>query len=155
PLTRARRVNERSSKMRMRVPRVLGLVLLSPLSALSAPPEAPPPAAEEGRDPLVEPKADSGPTDEAKPEDGMAPRASLEEELGVLLQPGGLTSERVAARTVDTSARIEAKRRAEASAAASANQVAQRFYPRLELSARYTRLSEVTMPAFGTSEGAS
>lgn len=139
----------------MRVPRVLGLVLLSPLSALSAPPEAPPPAAEEGRDPLVEPKGDSGPTDEAKPEDGMAPRASLEEELGVLLQPGGLTSERVAARTVDTSARIEAKRRAEASAAASANQVAQRFYPRLELSARYTRLSEITMPAFGASEGVS
>jgi len=139
----------------MRAPRFLGLVLLSPLSALSAPAETPNPAPEESRDEGAETPQGSNAESAAKPEAELAPRASLEEELGALLQPGGLTSKRVAERTVDTSARVEAKRRAEASAAASASQVAQRFFPRLELSARYTRLSEVTMPAFGTSEGVS
>lgn len=67
-------------------------------------------------------------------------------------EPGGLTAEEVARRALDTSPTLEGSRAALDQARAGAAQAYLGFFPRLEISARYTRLSEITQ---GTLSGGS
>ncbi len=70
-------------------------------------------------------------------------------ELASLREEGGLTADAAAARAVETAPSIE---RAEATvqlAEAGASQAVVALYPRLELTARYTRLSRVTQGSIG------
>lgn len=136
--------------MRMCAPSALGMILLLTANSVIAAPS-------EGQEEAVEAAVDSGVT-AAAPSTAVGESSefvSLEQELSALIKPGGLTPARVAQRTLETNSRIEAKRRAEASASATADQVAQKFYPQLTLSARYTRLSEITQPSFGSTAGVS
>lgn len=141
--------------MRMCAPSVLGIVLsLSASPVLAVSPEVGP-GATSGEVSAEAVPSGSVPLDAQERETGSSELVSLEQELSALMKPGGLTPARVAQRTLETSSRIEAKRRAEAAAAASADQVAQKFYPQLTLSARYSRLSEITQPSFGAAAGVS
>lgn len=83
------------------------------------------------------------------------PTLALEEEMRAFIVPGELTAEHVAARAEKSSSRISAKRAAYESAEATHSQTGERFYPQLNLSARYTRLSEITQPSFGGGDGTS
>jgi len=67
--------------------------------------------------------------------------------------PGGLTADRVAARAIETAPGLERARAAAQAAEAAATRASFAFIPRLDLSARYTRLSSITQPplSFGTS----
>jgi outer membrane protein TolC len=66
---------------------------------------------------------------------------------------GGLTADEVARRAVETSPGLERARQATLAAEAGAARALYAFIPRLDLSARYTRLSPVTFPpiSFGQS----
>jgi outer membrane protein len=78
---------------------------------------------------------------------------TLADELRRFVNPRGLTSKVVAERADQTSSRVVAKRLAAEGAAYASTQTSQSFYPQLTLSARYTRLSEITQPTFGSSPG--
>jgi outer membrane protein TolC len=67
-------------------------------------------------------------------------------------EPGGLTAEQVAQRALDTSPSLDGSRAALDQARAGAALAYLGFFPRLELTARYTRLSEITQ---GTLSGGS
>ncbi len=60
--------------------------------------------------------------------------------------PGGLTADRVASRAVETAPSLERARAAAEAADAAAAGAALAFIPRVDLSARYTRLSSITPP---------
>lgn len=66
--------------------------------------------------------------------------------------PGGLTADAVARRSVETAPGLERAQAAALSAEAAATRASYAFIPRLELTARYTRLSSITAPelSFGT-----
>ena len=66
--------------------------------------------------------------------------------------PGGLTADRVAQRAVETAPGLERAQAAARAAEAAATRASFAFIPRLDLSARYTRLSSITAPtlSFGT-----
>jgi outer membrane protein len=70
---------------------------------------------------------------------------------------GGLTAAQVSERARAWSPAVRAKRQAARGAEAKLDEVAASFVPRLQSTARYTRLSELTMPplAFGGSGGGS
>ncbi len=80
-----------------------------------------------------------------------APREALaiEEELAQFTASGALTADEVARRSIEQSARLEAKREAVRGVEAQREATLARFYPKLTGTARYTRLSEITMPPFG------
>jgi len=65
-------------------------------------------------------------------------------------QPGGLTSERVARRAVQTSPEDRSRAADVDSVAAEVTRSNVGYYPRLTLTARYTRLSPITPPTLGT-----
>src|SRR5205823_1116348 len=74
----------------------------------------------------------------------------LEARLGALVgRPGGLTAEQVAERARKTSFDVKARREEVAAAAAGVDQALVAYFPRLALSARYTRLSPVPSPILG------
>ncbi|MEM9070190.1 MAG: TolC family protein [Myxococcota bacterium] len=87
--------------------------------------------------------------DAPAPETELSSDEEVREQLAALTTPGGLTSERAAERAVTTAPSMERARIAVRAAEAGARQAWQGFFPQLELSARYTRLSRVTQPAFG------
>lgn len=66
--------------------------------------------------------------------------------------PGGLTADAVARRAVETAPGLERAQAAALAAEAAATRASYAFIPRLDLSARYTRLSSITAPelSFGT-----
>jgi len=74
---------------------------------------------------------------------------ALQEKLETMMRGNGLTANEVAARAVKNSAQIVAKRRSIEAAQGSLDQVEASFYPQLNLSARYTRLSSIQAPNLG------
>lgn len=74
---------------------------------------------------------------------------ALQEKLEVMTRGNGLTANQVAERAVKSSAQIAAKRRSIESAAAQVDQAKASFYPTLNMSARYTRLSDIAAPNLG------
>ena len=109
--------------------------LTAPLALGQAPPPAP--AA-----PAQAPAAGAEPTKSASFQ-------QLEERLHALGQRHGLTADEVARRSVSSSATLEARRRGVEAAAASVSQARAGYYPRVTLSASYTRLSDIDPPSFG------
>jgi outer membrane protein TolC len=79
----------------------------------------------------------------AQPARPVPPPASESEQRlrALLVGPRGLTSEQVARRAVSSSREVSAKRASTAAAQAKEDQATAGFWPRLQLSARYTRLS--------------
>ena len=75
---------------------------------------------------------------------------ALQDKLEAMMRGNGLTAAQVAERAVKSSSQIVAKRRSIESAQASVDQVTAGFYPTLNLSARYTRLSDIAAPNLGT-----
>jgi outer membrane protein TolC len=101
---------------------VFGTALLATTAAGAAPPAA-------------------GDTDEA---------ATLVSKLGnVLGRPGGLTSDTVATRAAATSFDVKSKRDDIEAAAAQVDQALVGYFPRLNLTGRYTRLSPIAVPGLG------
>jgi outer membrane protein TolC len=85
-----------------------------------------------------------------------APPAIADERFLTALEPrqGGLRSDEVARRAEMTSPEVLAKSRAVEGAAQKVDQATQLFAPRVTLSARYVRLSPITLPTFGSIVGA-
>ena len=75
---------------------------------------------------------------------------ALESKLGLILgRQGGLTSAVVAARAEATSFDVKAKKDELEAAAAGVDQALVGYFPRLNLTARYTRLSPITQGSLG------
>jgi outer membrane protein TolC len=74
---------------------------------------------------------------------------ALQQKLEAMMRGNGLTASEVAERAVKSSSQLTAKRRAIESADAQVDQAKASFYPGLNLSARYTRLSNIDVPALG------
>ena len=76
--------------------------------------------------------------------------ATLVSKLGdVLGKPGGLTSDTVATRAAATSFDVKSKRDDIEAAAAQVDQALVGYFPKLGLTARYTRLSPIAVPGLG------
>lgn len=74
---------------------------------------------------------------------------ALQEKLAAMMRGNGLTANEVADRAVRSSSQLQAKRRSIESADAQVDQAKASFYPALNLSARYTRLSKIDVPNLG------
>ena len=74
---------------------------------------------------------------------------ALQEKLEIMTRGNGLTANQVAERAVKSSSQLAAKRRSIESAAAQVDQAKASFYPTLNMSARYTRLSDIAAPNLG------
>jgi outer membrane protein TolC len=66
-----------------------------------------------------------------------------------MMRGNGLTADEVARRAVKSSSQVAAKRKSIESAEAAVDQAKASFYPGLNLSARYTRLSSIDEPQLG------
>jgi outer membrane protein TolC len=90
---------------------------------------------------------------DAPPAEATLPAAPTDLLAALRGGPGGLTADRVAARALDTAPGLERARAAAEAAQAAAAGAALAFIPRVETSARYTRLSAITPPqlSFGAS----
>jgi len=109
----------------------LSLLLLATAPARAQPPEG------QATSPPIEQEIDVGPPETA----GLT--------LSALYQEGGLTAAEVAERAGSTAPSLERARFAAQAASAGADRAWYGVLPRLELSARYTRLSDVEQPSFG------
>jgi outer membrane protein len=74
---------------------------------------------------------------------------ALQQKLEAMMRGDGLTADEVAERAVRSSSQLEAKRRSIESADAQVEQAKASFYPALNLTARYTRLSKIDVPNLG------
>ncbi|AUX42004.1 outer membrane efflux protein [Sorangium cellulosum] len=120
---------------------LLALGLLAPPAAAQplAPQPAPPPPA--GAQPSLQPA----------PPAAVQPAAPKVDPLAVALapQPGGLTPEEVAKATLRTRASLRVKQAELRAAAARVDQALVNFFPRLTVTATYTRLSPTDAPSLG------
>lgn len=97
--------------------------------------------------------APAGPK-QSEPAAAAAPGTTLQSSLRKLLaRPGGLTSREVGRRAAATSYDVKAKQKQLGVAAADVDKALVGFFPRLTLTARYMRLSPITQPSFGPSQG--
>jgi outer membrane protein TolC len=126
------------------------LVAISALAlALSTSSAALAQGAPEGEEAPVAPTAPVAPATEApRPpavtSDAEAARLALSERMdAVLAKPGGLTADDVARRSAGTSFEVMARRAELAAASADADRALSAYVPKVTLTARYTRLSEV------------
>ena len=129
----------------------LALLLSAGVSVAQAPAPAAAPEAPRVTDPkpsLAPPPAAPGATGPDAPV-GKVTQA-LQDKLEAMMRGNGLTAREVAERAVKSSAQIVAKRRSIESADAQVDQAKASFYPALNLSARYTRLSDIAAPNLGT-----
>jgi len=108
----------------------------APAPAAAAKPTLAPPAAAPG---AAGPDAPVGKVTQA-----------LQDKLEAMMRGNGLTAAQVAERAVKSSSQIVAKRRSIESADAQVEQAKAGFYPTLNLSASYTRLSDIKAPNLGT-----
>lgn len=129
---------------------LLALALIAPPAAAQprppqpppAPPAAPPPPAPGG----AQPPASAPPPAAAAAQ--PAPKADpLAEALAP--QPGGLTPDEFAQAALRTRASLRVKQAELRAAAARVDQALVNYFPRVTVTAAYTRLSEVDPPAFG------
>ena len=128
-------------------------LLLGATSSLAQAPAAPggpvvPAPAAAPKPTLAPPPAAPGATGPDAPV-GRVTQA-LQDKLEAMMRGNGLTANEVAARAVKTSSQIVAKRRSIESADAQVDQAKAGFYPALNLSASYTRLSDIAAPNLGT-----
>lgn len=129
-----------------RLSRRFGAPLVLTLSTTALAQEAtgtPPAGAPEGT--AVPAKAPPPEAPKSAPREALA----IEDELSQFTAPGALTADEVARRSTERSARLEAKREAVRGVEAQREATLAKFYPKLTGTARYTRLSEITMPSFG------
>jgi len=87
-------------------------------------------------------------------ETAPAQRLSTDEEvraqLAALATPGGLTADGAAERALQTAPSVDRATAAVAVSEAGARRAWQALFPRVEVSFRYTRLSRITQPDFGS-----
>ena len=88
------------------------------------------------------------------PAEPVAPAVAAPAESDVDLfagvtQPGGLTADAAAERAIESAPSMARARAAVAVAEAGARRTWQALFPQLEVSARYTRLSQISQPDFG------
>jgi outer membrane protein len=126
-----------------------GALFTPPISAQPSPPAAPPAGAAAPRQPLPgqpvpAPTAPAAPTLQAPPPAGPDLLA-----LALAPQPGGLTPEETAKVAAKTKHSVRAKRADLEAAAAKVDQALVTFFPRLSVTASYTRLSEVPSSGLG------
>jgi outer membrane protein len=129
-------------------PTALALLLSAGSSWAQAPAVAPAAPAAAPKPTLAPPPATPGATGPDAPV-GKVTQA-LQDKLEAMMRGNGLTASQVAERAVKSNAQIVAKRRSIESAQASVDQVTAGFYPTLNLSARYTRQSDIAAPNLGT-----
>lgn len=130
--------------------RAIGMVmLLSSQASAQAEPGATPPA-DAGATPPVE-KSES----EANPPSAIPTATTIEKQLKEMMgRPGGLTAKTVAQRAVATSSDVATRESEVRVARADVDRVLYTSLPRVNLLARYTRLSPVGRQAFGPNSGA-
>jgi outer membrane protein TolC len=80
---------------------------------------------------------------------GSADLLETDERLARLYVPGGLTADQVSERARASSPALRAKRHGLVGAEARVDEVRSNFIPKVSATARYTRLSELTMPPLG------
>jgi outer membrane protein TolC len=122
----------------------------APAAPVPAPAALPPPPAPGGRAPtpsLAPPPATPGAVGPDAPVSKVT--QALQDKLEAMMRGNGLTANEVAERAVKSSSQLAAKRRSIESADAQVDQAKASFYPALNLSARYTRLSNINVPALG------
>lgn len=119
----------------------------APATPAPAPGGPPAPAAAAPKPTLAPPAAAPGAAGPDAPV-GKVTQA-LQDKLETMMRGNGLTANEVAERAVKSSAQIQAKRRSIESADAQVEQAKAGFYPALNLSARYTRLSKIDVPNLG------
>ena len=124
----------------MRVVWVCCLSSFLTVSALAQPPRVEP-----------EPVSPEATAAAADPATERASREAIQEALTQLTESGGLTSAQAVAQAVATAPSLEASAAAVAAAEAGARRAWQAFFPQLEISARYTRLSPIDQPQFAVS----
>ena len=126
----------------------LVLVLSSAASFAQAPaPAAPAPAGAPVRPTLAPPPATAGTAGPDAPVGKVT--QELQAKLEAMMRGNGLTADEVARRAVKSSSQVAAKRKSIESAEAAVDQAKASFYPGLNLSARYTRLSSIDEPQLG------
>lgn len=113
--------------------------------------QAPGPAAVAPKPTLAPPPSAPGGTGPEAPVSKVT--RALQDKLETMMRGTGLTANDVAARAVQSSSQIAAKRRSIESADAAVDQAKASFYPALNLSARYTRLSNISVPKLGVLAG--
>ncbi|WP_437993759.1 TolC family protein [Sorangium sp. So ce145] len=131
-----------------------GLLALGLIASPAAgQPAAPRPAAPQPvtPPPAPVPPAAGQPQPTGAPVPAAQPAAPKADPLATALapQPGGLTPDDVAKAALRTRASLRAKQADLRAAAAKVDQAMVNFFPRLTLTATYTRLSEVETPALG------
>lgn len=82
-------------------------------------------------------------------DDPAAIEDRVREQVAALTEPGGLTADAAAEKAVATAPSLSRADAVVAAAEAGARQAWQQFFPQLEVSARYTRLSRISQPSFG------
>lgn len=112
--------------------------------APAAPPAAPPPAAPAGQPAPAAPSA--APADALPKSQAFG---ALDAKLHAMRSGSGLTAEQAAARSMQNSAQVEAKLKSIEAARAGQDQAKAGYWPRLTLSASYTRLSPLDPPSLG------
>ncbi len=122
------------------------IALLLTLGALSSPALAQPPDADQ---PPAEPPSERDAPPDGEEVAAAVPPAEAGARAEDLYTPGGLTSDEAAARAIETAPTLDAARAQVRAAEARADQAFYNLFPRLDLSARYTRLSRVDQPSFG------
>ncbi len=130
-------------------PAVLSALLFGGALALSPDATAQPgPTARPGSTAQPHSTAQPGP---ATPASSKPDAESLDQRLRALLgRPGGLTARQASARAIATSNELKQSGAEVRSAAADKDQAAVGYVPRVTLTARYTRLSEVDTESLGT-----
>jgi outer membrane protein len=137
--------------MRSRLTAAPFALLLVSAPAFSQTPAAPPPT---GPAPASAVPAAPPPATAAAAPATEAPKSqtfgALDAKLHTLRTGAGLTAEEAAARSMQNSASVEAKRKSLEAARASEDQAKTGYWPRLTLSASYTRLSPLDPAAIGS-----
>lgn len=113
----------------------------------AAPAPIPPAAGAPARPTLAPPAAAPGAAGPDAPVSKVT--QELQAKLENMMRGNGLTADEVARRAVNSSYQIAAKKRAVESAQASVAQAHAGYWPTLNLTARYTRLSDVDNPQLG------
>ncbi|WP_437818992.1 TolC family protein [Sorangium sp. So ce1078] len=118
---------------------------------LIAPPAAGQPAAPQPAAPRPAPAPPGQPQPPQAPVAAAQPPAPKADPLATALapQPGGLTPDEVAKATLRTRASLRVKQAELRAASARVDQALVNFFPRITLTATYTRLSEVEIPPLG------
>jgi len=133
------------------------LLLASSLAQAQTPPAAAPapaaatPAARPVPTNLAPPPAPAGATGPSAPVSKVT--ESLEAKLASMQTGNGLTADEAARRALLNNVDVTGKQKSLAAADAQRDEAKSRFYPKLDLTARYTRLSSITAPSFAIPDG--